>query len=154
MVLHWFPGNSSVNGQTYLEMLEEVVAPLVEEGMWFQQDGAPPYMPARAWLQEMFEERVISRLTPLAWPSKSPDLSCLDYWFWGVAMAEVRRNPPNTLVELKNIVEGFAESLEEEEVTKAARGIMKRARACRAVGGAAFEYKLDKILKSLATNEE
>ena len=54
-------------------------------------------------------------------------------------MAEVRRSLPATLAELKAIVEVFAESLEEEEVTNATRGIMKRARACRAVGGAAFE---------------
>ena len=59
-------------------------------------------------------------------------------------MAEVRRSLPATLAELKAIVEVFAESLEEEEVTNATRGIMKRARACRAVGGAAFEYKLKK----------
>ena len=55
-------------------------------------------------------------------PIKSPDLSCLDYWFLGVGMAEERRCTPTSLAELMVILEDFVESLEEEEVTKAARG--------------------------------
>ena len=76
------------------------------------------------WLQEAFQGRVISRLTTIAWPAKSPDMSCLDFWFWGVAMEEVRKSRPSTLTELK-------------------------ARACRAVAGASFEGSLQKILKGL-----
>ena len=41
----------------------------------------------------------------------------------------MRRCTPSTLAELMDIVEDFVKSLEEEEVTKAARGIMKHARA-------------------------
>ena len=105
-----------MNGQSFLAMLEEVVAPLVRQEMWFQQDGALPHMPARALLQDRFEERVISCLTPISWPTKSPDLSCLDYWLWGVlfwvvVMAELRRSLPTTLAELKTIVEDFSKSL-------------------------------------------
>ena len=48
-----------------------------QDDLWFQQDGAPPHMPARAWLQEALQGRVISRLTPIPWPAKSPDLSPL-----------------------------------------------------------------------------
>ena len=74
-------------------------------------------MPARAWLQDRFEERVISCLNPITWIGKSPDMSCLDYWFWGVALAEVRKSLSTTLAELKAIVEDFSKSLDEEEVT-------------------------------------
>ena len=38
-----------------------------------------------------------SRLTTIVWPAKSPDMSCLDFWFWGVAMEEVRKSKPSTL---------------------------------------------------------
>ena len=110
-------------------------------------------MPARAWLQDRFEESVISCLNPITWLGKSPDLSCLDDWFWGVALAEVRRSLSITPAELKAIVEDFSKSIEEEEVNKAARVIMKRASACRAVGGSAFWYKLEKNPKVFGGNE-
>ena len=62
-------------------------------------------------------------MTDIPWPAKSPDLSPLDYWFWNVAMAEVRRVPPTTLEDLKLTVEAFSESLEVEEVIKSVRHI-------------------------------
>ena len=80
-------------------------------------------------LQQAFQGRVISRLTAIPWPSKSSDLSCLDYWFWGVAMQEIRRSKPSTLTELKRVVESFAERMDQEEVVKSARHLRKRAKA-------------------------
>ena len=155
VIIHWFPSNVSVNGERYLEMLQRVLQPVLgEDDMWFQQDGAPAHMPARAWLEQAFQGRVISRLTPIPWPSKSPDLSCLDYWFWGVAMQEVRKSKPSTLAELKTTVESFAESLDQEEVVKSARHLRQRARACRHVGGATFEARLKRILRDLDGVEE
>ena len=37
---------------------------------------------------------VISRLTKHPWRARSPDLFPLDFWFWSVAMTEVKRRPP------------------------------------------------------------
>ena len=48
-------------------------------------------------------------LTTIAWPAKSPDMSCLDFWFWVVVMEEVRKSRPSTLTELKALGEAFAE---------------------------------------------
>ena len=48
-------------------------------------------------------------------------MSCLDFWFWGVAMEEVRKSRPSTLTELKAVVEAFAESVDPEEVRRSAR---------------------------------
>ena len=101
------------------------------------------------WLQEAFQGRVISRLTTIAWPAKSPDMSCLDFWFWGVAMEEVRKSKHSTLNELKAVVEAFAESVDQEEVKRSARSTWNRARACKAVAGASFEGSLEKILRGL-----
>ena len=61
------------------------------------------------------------RLTTIPWPAKSPDLSCMDFWFWGVAMEEVRKSRPATLNELKAVVEAFAESVDQEEVERGTR---------------------------------
>ena len=101
------------------------------------------------WLQEAFQGRVISRLTTIAWPAKSPDMSCLDFWFWGVAMEEVRKSKQSTLNELKAVVEAFAESVDQEEVKRSARSTWNRARACKAVAGASFKGSLEKNLRGL-----
>ena len=85
----------------------------------------------------------------VAWPAKSPDMSCLDFWFWGVAMEEVRKSRPSTLNELKAVVDAFAESVNQGMVKRSARSTWKRARACKAVAGASFEGSLEKILRGL-----
>ena len=56
---------------------------------------------ARAWWQQKFGQRVISRHMDRPWPAKSPDLSPLDYWFWSVATRELARVPPSSIEEIK-----------------------------------------------------
>ena len=50
---------------------------------FFQQDGATAHttLKVREWPNSKFGDRVISRLTSIPWPSRSPDLSPLDFWF-------------------------------------------------------------------------
>ena len=57
-------------------------------------------------------------------------------------MAELRKVKPADLEDLKQMVEGFAESLEEDEVKKVARTVKNWALACKEAGGGAFEYRL------------
>ena len=45
-------------------------------------------------------------------------MSCLDFWFWGVAMEEVRKSRPFTLTVLKAVVDAFAKSVDPEEVKR------------------------------------
>ena len=55
------------------------------------------------------------------WPSRSPDPSPLDYWFWGAAVQEVRTAQPATVEEVKeftSIVDEFAISLQPVEIRK------------------------------------
>ena len=76
----------------------------------------PPKLAPVTALQALAQFKVL--LTTIAWPAKSPDMSCLDFWFWGVAMEEVRKSRPSTLTELKAVVKAFAESVEPEEVSQ------------------------------------
>ena len=76
-------------------------------------------------------------------------MSCLDFWFWGVAMEEVRKSRPSTLTELKALGEAFAESVDSEVMKRSAKSTWNRARACRAVAGTSFKGSLKKILKGL-----
>ena len=98
-----------------MDMLKSVVWPAAKgvatrRKPWFQQDGATVHTTVREreWLGQNFGGRVISHLTEHSWPANSHDLSPVDYWFWNVAMAEVRRAPPATLDDLKLTVEAFS----------------------------------------------
>ena len=55
--------------------------------------------------KEQVREEVISRLTKHPWRARSPDLSPLDFWFWSVAMTELKGK--KTLVELKETIESL-----------------------------------------------
>ena len=53
--------------------------------MYFHHDGAPPHFSreVRNFLNYHFPERLIGRGGPHNWPTRSPDLSPLDYCVWG-----------------------------------------------------------------------
>ena len=65
------------------------------------------------------------------------------------AFSSLRKSRPSILNELKAVVEACTESVDQEEVKRSARSTRKRARACKAVSGASFEYSLKKILRGL-----
>ena len=160
IILHWFPLNTSVNQHVYLDMLKSVLWPAVRgvssrRSYYFQQDGATAHTTNMVleWLKNKFGDRVISRNTAQPWPAKSPDMSPLDFWFWSVCLTELRRSPPNSLEELKNTVNDFADRLTREEVIKSARDLHIRAKCCKEAKGGAFEFKLKKYKRDL-NNEE
>ncbi|GFV31320.1 uncharacterized protein TNCV_285091 [Trichonephila clavipes] len=67
--------------------------------LWFQQDGAT-YHIARATtdlLKDTFGDRLISRFGPVNWPSRSYDLTPLDYFLWGYAKSLVYADKAQTL---------------------------------------------------------
>ena len=67
-------------------MLENVGIPQIKsENVYFQQDRAPPYWSfiVRDFLNDQFPERWIGRGGPISWPPRSPDLTPLDFFFWG-----------------------------------------------------------------------
>ncbi|GBM05154.1 hypothetical protein AVEN_197716-1 [Araneus ventricosus] len=81
-----------LNGGKYLTFLQQVlpdmlndVPPHIRRVMWFQQDGAPAHYvrDVRNYLDITFPNRWIGRGGPVAWPPRSPDLSCLDFLLLG-----------------------------------------------------------------------
>ena len=56
LIIHWFEYQKSLNRDTYLEMLKDIVWPKIgsvasRKGLWLQQDGASVHtmIRARAW---------------------------------------------------------------------------------------------------------
>ncbi|KER21342.1 hypothetical protein T265_10314 [Opisthorchis viverrini] len=101
---------------SYLHMLQKHVIPQLKQHKKsptvFQQDGAPPHYSNQVitYLQEQFSgERVIARRFPNIWPAMSPDLTPLDYWFWGMIKARVyHENKPKNLAELGVCTHSYA----------------------------------------------
>ena len=145
--VHWFEG--SVNAESYLEMLLTVMWPAVRNAAtrkqyWFQQDGAPCHVSATVmdFLRSKFNGWIISRGSAYHWPAYSPDLSCLDFSFWPQAMDCVVESEPETIQELKKVVEDFASGISEEQLRKMTRHTRRRAELCVAERGGYFEHLL------------
>jgi hypothetical protein len=78
---------STITSAVYLDVLENFVFPQIAEVdcLIFQQDGAPPNFGAivRTALDERFSGQWIGRGGPINWPPRSPDLTLMDFFFWG-----------------------------------------------------------------------
>ena len=63
-----------------------------------QHDGAPPHYAlfSRQAMNEIFDEKWIGRGGPVAWPSRSPDLTSPDYFLWGFVKERVMAVAPTT----------------------------------------------------------
>jgi hypothetical protein len=87
--------HQTINAERYRELvLNEFINQLDDEELqygYFQQDGATPHT-TRAnlqYLSDFFGVRVISRGTNTPWPSRSPDLTPLDFSVFGYLKNEV-----------------------------------------------------------------
>lgn len=78
-----FFSEKSVTERSYLDMLE-LYALLQLPPQTILQHGAPPHFchHVRNHLDREMAGRLISRGGPIAWPSRSPDLTQLDYFLW------------------------------------------------------------------------
>lgn len=104
----FIPG--TLNRARYLALLNDTVEryidglPLAEHvNVWFQHDGAPPHISAevRSRLDVLFDNRWIGRYGPHAWPPRSPDLTPLDFFFWGWVKQLVYKKESHSQDELK-----------------------------------------------------
>ena len=112
-----------------LDILKNTLWPSIKSratrrGYWMQQDGATPVMD---FLRSKFGDTIVSRNSTHIWPPYSPDLSPLDFSFWSLAMSEVTWVKPDTLRELKGVVEDFVFNMEEKLVRKNCRNVKERA---------------------------
>lgn len=83
----FFFTEKTINANIYLDVLQQFIAPQLEEYQpWiiFQQDGAHPLpywgLLVRDFLDETFPDRWIGRDGPTPWPPRSPDITPLDFF--------------------------------------------------------------------------
>ena len=164
--VHWFVDgdgdNVSVNQERYLKMLREDVYPKVIQkfgstaNYWFQQDGATCHTTKNVlkWLEQKFQTRIISRNADkrnrggVNWPSRSPDLNPLDFWYWSHVQKLVKDGcqvnnqyvHPATIEEIMEKVEQASATLTPDVIKKSCRNIRKRAQMCLDQNGKHFQH--------------
>ncbi|GFV03492.1 uncharacterized protein TNCV_5060331 [Trichonephila clavipes] len=100
-----------LTGLNYLLFLQQVLPQLLrdeqisastQQTMWFQHDGAPAHFSGdvRNYLDVTFGQQWIGGGGPVRWPARSPDLSCLDFYFWGHMKSLVYDTPVDNAEEL------------------------------------------------------
>ena len=82
---------STVTGALYLDMLQTSTLSAIrelygDESFYLQQDGALPHYhrDVRMYLDETVPGRWIGRRSAVEFPPRSPDLTPLDFYLWGV----------------------------------------------------------------------
>jgi Helix-turn-helix domain (DUF4817) len=87
---YYIEGN--LNAEKYVELLRERVIPAIQnfpdvniENVWLQQDGCPAHnaIIVRHFLSNVFGDRLLSGMSNIKWPARSPDLAPMDFFFWG-----------------------------------------------------------------------
>ena len=114
-----FFDNDTIKAPEYLDLLTNELRPLLEGDFYFQQDGAPPHwaLDVRAYLNAELPGRWIGRaaatdLTVMKWPPRSPDLTPLDFYFWGYIKGKVYKPPlPKTIDELKERIKAASQTV-------------------------------------------
>lgn len=110
--------------------------------MWFQQDGCPAHTArvTRDCLNTLFPNRWIGKYGTINWPSRSPDLTVLDYYLWGRVKDLVYREKPSTKVNMIQRIQQAILSLQATEIRSAVDNFQTRIQACTLQGGGHFEH--------------
>ena len=133
----------AVNGSNYLDMLKEQFHPLVQDQqIYFQQDGAPAHYATRVreWLDNNFTGRWIGRRGPIEFPARSPDLTPMDFFMWGVLKDLVYSRRPRTLPELRDVITNQMRTISIEMCEKVCRSVVTRLELCIEHNGEQFEH--------------
>jgi uncharacterized protein DUF4817 len=141
----------SLTGARYLGFLQnEIEERLTElplhlrQGMYFQQDGAPPHNSriVTDYLQQTFEDNVISTNGPVRWPPRSPDLTPLDFFVWGHLKNIVYATAVTTREDLELRVRRAINSITAQQLANVLQETAMRVQKCIDVNGQHFEQLL------------
>lgn len=140
----------TLSGRRYIEfVISGVLAEFLDDlnledrvSIYFQQDGAPPHQlnQVRTLLQRMFRGKWISTNGPIRWPPRSPDLTPLDFYFWGYLKDEVYKSKYANVEELQIKIRQVIRSIDGRTILKATKRVLKCAQKCIEQEGDVFEH--------------
>jgi hypothetical protein len=111
---------------------------------FFQQDGAPLHyaVTVRKFLDEQLPSRWIGRRGLVEWSPRSPDLTPMDFFFWGVDKDKVFSRKPRTVDDMIGCIrEAYQEIDENRELcAKVCLSVASRRKECVNNEGRQFEH--------------
>lgn len=141
--------NGNLTGEKYVNLLNNQIIPEIQRivgvmfgNTWFQQDGAQCHFAliVRQLLNNLFPGKWIGRRGAIEWPPRSPDLSPLDYFYWGYLKNRVFETQPADLNELRDRIVQCSNSISPEILQKVIDDFYIRLGHCQAVEGHQFEH--------------
>lgn len=137
----------TVNSANYKELLEQEVIPdIIKKGytpnhFWYQQDNASAHTTEEmlAYLESIFEKKIILNKTTFEWPPNSPDLNPLDFFFWGYLKDKVFKYKNRNRNKLKENFSDCIKSIEPELIEKVIHAFPSRIEKCLKAEGEYFE---------------
>lgn len=77
----------------------------------------------------------------IQWPPRSPDLTPLDFYFWGYIKNEVYKEPLQNIEELKNKITHVCHNISKDVLKKVTSNeVKKRLEFCMTSNGQHFEH--------------
>lgn len=146
----------NLNGESYLDLLQTHIVPAIQalfpgeefQKVWFQQDGAPPHYSVivRNYLNATFPNRWIGRgvvgQLSIKWPARSPDLTPMDFFFWGHLKDRVYKVKPVSVEDLKTSIRDEIFEITPEMLDNALFATYVRLGHCELQEGGHFEHLL------------
>ena len=138
-----------LTGEKYLTLLQRDVLPILQQredfdDIWLQQDGAPPHFAkcVRGFLHQTFPGRWLGRRGCVDWPPRSPDLTPLDFFFWGAAKEFVYKQRLTNVEDMKRKITDFFSQVNSDPdlCQKVCRSVRNWCERCFNVGGLQFEH--------------
>ncbi|ERL85978.1 hypothetical protein D910_03392 [Dendroctonus ponderosae] len=107
-------------------------------------DGASAHFaaPIRAWLNHEYADKWIGRNGPVNWPPRPPDLTPMDFFFWGHIKSLVYRTPVQNEQELVTRIRESAQNVSPGMLRRVHNNMIKRAQTCLELNGQKFEHLL------------
>jgi len=136
----------TVSGEAYLEMLRSSILPAIcalyeNSEVFYQQDGAPPHYHrnVRAFLDENLQGHWIGWRGTFEFRPRSPDLTPLDFYFWGTLKDVVYHTKPATLGDLRAEIRAACAAIPKTNSTEVAQSTARCCNRCLAANGNQFE---------------
>lgn len=141
--------NDHLNGRNYLNFLQHCMEEyfddlpllILRHLKYFQHDGAPAHnsREVKRYLHERFDY-VIGNNLEIDWPARSPDLTPLDFFLWGILKNKVYAINPENLQDLKDRIQHSIREIDMRTINKVLRSVHKRCVTCIQNGGGHFEH--------------
>lgn len=141
----------ALTGDRYVEMLTATLGEFLDDlnlvdrqQILFQQDGAPAHNVRQIHnlLHDLFDGRYLSTNGPIRMPPRSPDITPMDFFFWGFVKSAVYERRYDTLEDLQQSISHAINNIDGRIIAKATRSVNRRVQKCLEQEGDVFEHLL------------